>query len=88
MSDFQDGVLCDLGEGCWDSPCDKTKCIWNVNKKEAKNCFKLYQYLVRDSQHTLYEIANIMKISHTTVKQIENEASLKLKDTPLADQID
>lgn len=83
-----DGILCDLSEGCWDCPCSKTKCIWNVNKREAKNCFLLYKHMIKDTQHTLYEIANVMRISHTTVKQIENEAFQKLKETSLTKQID
>lgn len=78
-----DGMLCDLDKGCWDKPCPKTDCIWNVNKPEASNCFLFYKHMINEKQHTLYEIASVMRISHTTVKQIENESLKKLKDTPL-----
>lgn len=83
-----DGMLCDLDEGCWSKPCPKTNCIWNINKTEAANCFLLYKHLINEKQHTLYEIASVMRISHTTVKQIENESLKKLKDAPLSSLAD
>lgn len=78
------GILCGLEQGCWDKPCQKTKCVWNVNKSETMNCFLLYKYTINDKPHTLYEVANLLKVSHTTIKQVEDEAFQLLKDSDLS----
>ena len=73
---------CDLEEGIWDTPCQRTGCIYNINKAEASNCFLFYKYFINDKQHTLYDIAGIMRVSHTTIKQVENETLKNLSQNP------
>jgi len=51
-----------------------------INAPKYFNCFIVYQYYIQDTPHTLQEVAALMDISHTTVKQIESSALNKIRD--------
>jgi hypothetical protein len=59
-------------------PCRHKNCEWWIKHKEYFNCFEVYKYFMCKN-HTLQEIARLLEISHTTVKQIETIALNKLK---------
>jgi len=40
----------------------------------------MYKHYIQESPHTLQEVAALMNISHTTVKQIENQALSKIRE--------
>ncbi len=62
-----------------DQPCKPTyKCY--VNSPEHFNCFFVYMHYNKEKEHTLQEVAHLLNMSHTTVKCIEEQALIKLRD--------
>lgn len=61
--------------------CNSDTCDWFINQPEFFNCFLVYVHYIHDTSHTLQEVAALMNISHTTVKQIETQALNKLRET-------
>jgi len=62
-----------------DKPCTQTDCDWWINCKNCFNCFRVYKYFIY-KPHTLQEVANILNISHTTVKQLEEISFNKIRN--------
>jgi hypothetical protein len=60
-------------------PCSQEQCDWYINDKKHFNCFLVYKHFICH-KHTLQEIAQKIGVSHTTIKQIEEEAMKKLKN--------
>lgn len=71
--------------------CGKPKHLWRENctpemecyikSPEHYNCFCVYAALIHETEHTLQEVAKLMNISHTTVKQIEAQALEKIRNS-------
>lgn len=59
--------------------CKHNDCDWWISSKDYYNCFLVYEHFIK-KPHTLHEIAKLLKISHTTVKQIESMAIEEIKD--------
>ena len=60
--------------------CTPETCDWYINSPKHFNCFLVYRNYIQECPHTLQEVAALLNISHTTVKQIESAALLKLRD--------
>lgn len=60
-------------------PCEHKDCDWYIIHKDYYNCFMVYQYYIYGVEHTLQEIAELMGVSHTTIKQHQEIALNKLK---------
>ena len=60
-------------------PCKQKKCEWWIKCSEYYNCFNVYKYFIT-KPHTLQEVADILMISHTTTKQIQELAFQKIKN--------
>jgi len=60
--------------------CTPETCNWYINSPNYFNCFLVYRWYIQDCTHTLQEVARLLDISHTTVKQIESQALKKLRD--------
>jgi len=69
-------------------PCTAETCQWFINAPQYYNCFLVYKYYIHDCSHTLQEIANLLNISHTTVKQVETSALNKLRKAVQDGEID
>jgi len=60
--------------------CTPETCDWYINASNCFNCFLVYKWYIQENTHTLQEVAKLLDISHTTVKQIETQALKKLRD--------
>lgn len=60
--------LCKPGMSCY------------VNSIEHYNCFFVYMHFNKGKQHTLQEVAHLIGLSHTTIKCIEDQSLVKLRD--------
>ena len=67
------------GSKNWRKPCTPDTCEWYIKAPKYFNCFLVYKHYIHENEHTLQEVAKLMDISHTTVKQIESQALDKIK---------
>lgn len=67
--------------------CTSETCDWYIRNKQYSNCFLVYRYYIQDTSHTLQEVAALMEISHTTVKQIETQALNKIRELVASGEI-
>jgi len=72
--------VCGCGTTTPEVLCTPETCGWYINSEKFFNCFLVYKHYIQENQHTLQEVAALMDISHTTVKQIENQALGKIKE--------
>lgn len=51
-----------------------------INLPDHKNCWNCYKYFIKGKKHTLYQCADLLGTSHTTIAQTERVALMKLKE--------
>jgi hypothetical protein len=61
------------------SPCDPSMDCY-INHPKYFNCICVYNHYINETEHTLQEVAKLMDMSHTTVKQIQEQAFSKIKN--------
>lgn len=80
-------IKCKKPKHLWNEPCTPDMECY-INSYEHYNCFCVYMNSIHNEEHTLYQIAHKMDISHTTVKILIDNAISKLKEAAQNGEID